>query len=212
MIYVDGFNLYFGMKESGCRKHYWLNVHSLATKLVESRGLIPVATKYFTSRIDGAKPSDPPQIARERDEKRNRQTTFLDALGTLGNVQIIEGKFLTSNEKCYKCKAMVKTPREKMTDVNIATELLVDAFQDKFDVAYVVSGDSDLAPPIVAVRQHFKTKSVYVAFPPSRFSKHLSTVATGYFRINEPMLRASQLPDEIKFPSGVTLRRPPSWR
>jgi len=99
-----------------------------------------------------------------------------------------------------------------MTDVNIATELLMDAFHDKFDIAYIVFGDSDLAPPIIAIREHFKTKSVYVAFPPNRFSQHLATDATGFFRINEPMLRGSQMPDEIDLPSGKKLCRPPQWR
>jgi hypothetical protein len=29
-----------------------------------------------------------------------------------------------------------------MTDVNIATSLIIDAFEDKYDVAFLVSGDS----------------------------------------------------------------------
>ena len=40
---------------------------------------------------------------------------------------------------------------EKMTDVNIATHLIIDAFQDRYDMAMLISGDSDLVPPIKAV-------------------------------------------------------------
>lgn len=39
-----------------------------------------------------------------------------------------------------------------MTDVNIAIQLLGDAFDDKFDVALVISGDSDLTTPVRRVR------------------------------------------------------------
>ncbi|MGH9629467.1 MAG: NYN domain-containing protein [Bryobacteraceae bacterium] len=42
---------------------------------------------------------------------------------------------------------------EKMTDVNIAVELLQDAFQGAFDTAILISADSDLIAPIAAVRR-----------------------------------------------------------
>ena len=42
--------------------------------------------------------------------------------------------------------------KEKGSDVNLATELLVDAFENAFDVAAVISNDSDLVAPIRAVR------------------------------------------------------------
>jgi len=44
---------------------------------------------------------------------------------------------------------------EKMTDVNIATNMMIDAYTNAFDIAYVISGDSDLVPPIRAIRAHF---------------------------------------------------------
>ena len=49
-------------------------------------------------------------------------------------------------------------PKEKMTDVNIATEMLQDAFLDKYDMAMLISGDSDLIPPIRAIHNNFKKK------------------------------------------------------
>ena len=36
-----------------------------------------------------------------------------------------------------------------MTDVNIATQMMIDAFQDKYNMAMLISGDSDLVPPII---------------------------------------------------------------
>jgi uncharacterized LabA/DUF88 family protein len=60
-----------------------------------------------------------------------------------------------------------------MTDVNIAVQLMGDAFDDAFDVALVVSGDSDLTTPIRRVRERFADKRVIVAFPPRRHSAEL---------------------------------------
>ena len=34
IAYVDGFNLYFGLKAKGWKKHYWLDLNGLATSLI----------------------------------------------------------------------------------------------------------------------------------------------------------------------------------
>jgi hypothetical protein len=62
---------------------------------------------------------------------------------------------------------------EKMTDVSVATAMLVDAFTDKFDAAFLISGDSDLAPPIQAIRNYFTNKRVIVIFPPKRIPERV---------------------------------------
>jgi hypothetical protein len=55
-----------------------------------------------------------------------------------------------------------------MTDVNIAVELLGDAYQDKFDTALLISADSDLTTPIEKVHLLFPKKRVISVFPPNR--------------------------------------------
>jgi uncharacterized LabA/DUF88 family protein len=44
---------------------------------------------------------------------------------------------------------------EKGSDVNLASYLLLDAFNREYDLAVVVSNDSDLAEPIRLVRSEF---------------------------------------------------------
>ena len=52
-----------------------------------------------------------------------------------------------------------------MTDVNISVELLADAFQNKFDTALLVSGDSDLTGPIKKIKELFSyVKNITVPF------------------------------------------------
>jgi uncharacterized LabA/DUF88 family protein len=88
----------------------------------------------------------------------------------------------------------------------------VDAFQDQFDVALLVSADSDLVGPVRAVRRLFSRKRVVVAFPPSRSSFALAQAANAQINIRRSVLSKSVFPNEIVKPGGVVLRRPSSWR
>jgi len=201
IAYVDGFNLYFGMKSMGWRRYYWLDVQQLARQLLRPSQQL-VSTKYFTSRVS-ATPGDP--------DKNRRQNTYLEALGTLPDLSIRYGHYLQKRLSCGKCKATWETYDEKMTDVNIAVEMMADAFQDRFDVALLVSGDSDLSAPVEAVSRLFPSKRVVVAFPPNRVSKRLQLIATDSFVIGRRKFALSQLPDEVPKSIGFILRRPASW-
>ena len=200
IAYVDGFNLYFGLKDAGFKRYYWLDVAALAGQLLKP-GQQLAATHYFTARI--------------RDNGRNlndqkRQTTYLEALGVQG-VHSQFGHYLDKQRECRSCKATWTDYEEKMTDVNIAIQLLGDAYEDRFDVALVVSGDSDLTTPIRRIRERFPNKRVIVAFPPKRQSAELKRHANGYLSIGEDKLKASQLPEQLAKPDGFALTRPPTW-
>jgi uncharacterized LabA/DUF88 family protein len=98
-----------------------------------------------------------------------------------------------------------------MTDVNIACQLLSDAFQDNFDVAILITGDSDLVPPIKHVHELFSKKRVVVAFPPNRHTNRLKDVSKGHFAIGKSKILDAQFPDEVTNKSGFKLNRPDSW-
>ena len=99
-----------------------------------------------------------------------------------------------------------------MTDVNIAVEMLADAYEDRFDVALLVSGDSDLADLVSRLPRLFPAKRVVVAFPPRRESKALRKVASGYVFVDRGALLQNQLPDEVVKTDGTVLRRPAEWQ
>ena len=98
-----------------------------------------------------------------------------------------------------------------MTDVNIAVELLTDAFKEDFDLAFLISADSDLVGPIRSIKQLFPKKTVIVAFPPKRFSSVLRDEAHGSSYIARNTLAKSQFPEKITKPDGFVLRRPAQW-
>lgn len=202
VAYVDGFNLYFGLKAKGWKKHYWLDLNRLATSLLKP-GQTLAGVHYFTSRI--------------RDNGRNvadmqRQSDYLDALATLPSLTIHYGHYLQKCRRCHSCGAQWMDYEEKMTDVNIAMQLLADAFEDHFDTALVISADSDLTTPVRQVRARFPAKRVIVAQPPGRNSVQLAGVATAAFTISETKVRQSQLPAAVTTASGYVIYRPSTWR
>lgn len=89
--------------------------------------------------------------------------------------------------------------------------MLMDAYTNAYDTAILVSGDTDLIPPILAIKQHFPDKKIGVAFPPSRHSIALQKVVDFSFIIGKTKLKDSQLPSPILKPDGFQLVRPSSW-
>lgn len=134
-VYIDGFDLYYGMCDALKTNFKWLNVHDLAQKLLKSNQQLN-DVYYFTSVIDN------------NTAKANRQKTYLGALSTLTGVHIIYGQYQKHTVTCNVCQHSWRNDNEKMTDVNIATQMLSDAYNDRFDTAILISGDSDLVPPL----------------------------------------------------------------
>ena len=202
IVYVDGFNLYYGLRSRKWRRYYWLDLRRLAERLLLP-GQRLETVHYFTTRIIG-EPNNP--------GKTTRQNSYLEALGTLDDLEIHFGYFLPKERHCHQCGATVRTYEEKMTDVNIAVQLLMDAHGDRFDTGMMVSADSDLAGPIRSVRNQYPRKRVVAAFPPNRASQVLRQTSTASFSIGRDALRDSQLPERVINSSGHVLQRPDRWR
>ncbi|MCY4283611.1 MAG: NYN domain-containing protein [Gammaproteobacteria bacterium] len=200
-VYIDDFNLYFGLKSKGWKRYYWLNLARLAENLLKpSQNLAMI--RYFTSRISTNSVSP---------GKDKRQATYLEALQTLPDFHIHYGHYLPKKRKCAACGATWETHEEKMTDVNIAVRLLGDAQDNRFDTAIIISGDSDLVPPISDLRNRYPKKNVIVAFPPSRTSQQLRKIAAASFHIGRDKFHHSQFPDRVTKADGYVLERPREW-
>jgi uncharacterized LabA/DUF88 family protein len=192
IVYIDGFNLYYGIRSLG-QSYKWLNAEVLANSFVELNNTI-VSVKYFTTKLNG------------NNEDVYRQAIYLDALKRCcSKTKIIMG-FFTKARKCKNCN--FKNNEEKQTDVNIACEIMQDCYEDNFDIAYLVSGDSDLVSPVKKTLKLGKT--MIIAFPPNRTSKELIKVATSHFYIDGNRLKKCQLPDKI-ITKRNPLKRPEKW-
>ncbi len=197
---MDGFNLYHGLREStNCRHLRWLNLRSLIEGILLPRHVLETVT-FFTSVLT----SDP--------GKERRHRTYLDAL-RWANVEVVEGRFQMDEKQCRaECGKMFWSPVEKLTDVNISTRMVTDAIRDRFDWAYLVSGDADQVPTLIAVRQIAPQKKVRVIFPPRRKSLGLLPYSTStYGELGANTLRANQFDDVFRDHTGRYIRKPQRW-
>lgn len=196
-VYVDGFNIYFGMLEAGLEKLKWLNLRTLTESLLKPNQKLE-EIKYFTSRVSN------------NPDKQKRQSIYLEALESVG-IKIYYGHYQRDKVECKLCGNIWANYNEKMTDVNIATQMIIDAYQDKYDMAMLISGDSDLVPPIKAVHECFSNKRVFVAFPPKRYNSSVALQAKGSLTLGRAKLSKSQFPEEVQKADGFVLKKPAEW-
>ena len=200
IAYIDGMNLYHGLKDRYGPRQHWLNVDALARSvLLRDQQLIRVC--YFTARV------------RNQPASETRQETYLSALAACSQrFTLVEGRFQERIVRCRTCGDVRITYDEKETDVNIAACLIRDAVADAYDTALLLSADGDLVPAVVAARRIAPTKRFVAAFPPRRRSDALRRICDAALTLGDAKIRAAQLPDKIVLASGVVLERPAYWR
>lgn len=199
VAYVDGFNLYFGLREAYGRRYHWLDLQRLVVNLLHHDQQLR-AVHYFTARI------------RDDPDAGSRQSTYLDALTSHSPlVRITEGRFKERPRRCRSCGAGWVVYEEKETDVNIAIAMIKDAARDIYDTAILVSGDTDLRPVVATVKELRPDKRIVLAFPPRRHPQALMRAADAYITIGRARIHDAQLPPKIITRGGVTLNRPVYW-
>lgn len=196
--YIDGFNLYHGLKEKHGRKYLWLDLRQVAQRLTRPTQVLG-NVHYFTAAVR----NDPPA--------QQRQNTYLAALRAHGGVDITLGRYQEKHLACRRCGHTWRSYEEKETDVNIAVTLLADAVDDRFDVALVISADSDLAPAVRTLKRLSPGKRFVSVFPPRRRSDDLRRLADATFTLGDAIIRQSQLPATVT-DGGRAHHRPPTWR
>lgn len=158
-IFIDGSNLYHGLRSNFGR--YDLNFAEFARKLCSSRRLF--RTYYYNALQDQAQR---PEGYREQQEffDRLRETPYLEV--RLGGTKMAQGLTV-----------------EKGVDVMLATDLLYFAWNDFYDAAILVSGDSDFAYALQAVKN--MGKHVEVAYFESGISKDLLDIADNRYLLDQ---------------------------
>jgi len=203
--YVDGFNLYHGMRDSQWKRFYWLNLRHLAEWFLPADAEL-LTLKYFTAMVV------PP--AGDQD-KLKRQERYIDALRTLPNTEIVLGYYMPITRKCPLCHRKYSDFAEKSTDVSIAIQMLSDAHKGNYDDLMLISGDGDLKDALVVIHRDFPDKSIVVIFPPNRSCKEFKRLeAKGTCKclnVTQTELRSSQFPDPVLGIHGYPLKRPTLW-
>lgn len=205
-IYVDGFNLYYRALRGTPYK--WLNLKALCVDLLGPQNTID-HIKYFTARVSGRQDPDEPK----------RQHAYLRALESLPELEIFYGNFITKTKwrPLVLCGGKtgkfvhVHDTEEKGSDVNLAAHLINDGWKNLYDVAVVISQDTDLIEPLRMVREEIGKPVGLVWADGKRANGRLSAAASFVRHITPPRLAAAQFPSTIPTWNGKSIRKPDSW-
>ena len=165
-IYIDGSNLYHGLRDVAGRTS--LDFGRFATKLVGERRLI--RAYYYNAPIDQD---------RDPDTYRSQQK-FFQALRATDYFEVRLGRLV------YLDSWPATPPHEKGIDIKIAIDMLTHGQGHIYDVAILVSGDTDFADAIYAVKE--LGRHVEVALFPSSASERLREAADHTITIDHAFL------------------------
>lgn len=201
IVYVDGFNFYYGLKgDPKWKRYYWLDIVKFFEKFMKpDQELIKV--KYFSARPDNQ-------------EKNARQYAFFQANMENSRFQLILGKYLKKKITCFNCGNIINTYEEKESDVRIATQIVSDSYEKNCDIAIVVSADSDMIPSVELAKQ--AGQKVFIYFPPNHYSSNLAALANGHpiqLSKYESRFRQTLLPDVVHLKEkNYDLSIPEKWK
>jgi uncharacterized LabA/DUF88 family protein len=175
-IFVDGTNFQYGADKI---VHGRIDVPHLARRIAkqlppQEPGHILVKLNYCTAPI-----VDTTGRAFEF------QSVFFESMRQARSVELILGRHdrLKSTARA--------THEEKQTDVNVAIHAVAGAYEDRYDVAMIVTGDTDLVPAMKMVRGLGKSV-IWGRFPLEAHIVDLAKVSDAVFEFNEKFLRTCQ--------------------
>ena len=215
IVYIDGFNLYYRALKG--TSHKWLDVSAMSRAALPSHCTV-TAVNYYTAHVSGR--TDPQAPA--------RQHAYLRAIQTLPDVTVHFGNFLVSQKWAGLVQppdfrpsvalpagqvpqvAFVWKTEEKGSDVNLGVHLVRDAFRGNFEIAAVLTNDTDLVEPVRIVTQELGLPVILLT-PTAKPATSLVKVATGGVRHIQPYLGPCQLPDPVLIPGRKPLAKPSGW-
>jgi len=218
-VYIDGFNLYYGAVKGTPYK--WLDLQALCRRLFPRDNIHRI--RYFTSKVRSTA-KDP--------KKLQRQETYIRALKTIPNLTVHYGVFKTHVKRrvlaCSHCGAdygkglvcphydppqliEVLECHEKGSDVNLGSYLLLDGFRNEFEIAAVISNDSDLATPIRLVRCELGLDVGIVNPRGTRPCAELRTVATFNKTVFKSALKSCQFSAIVYDSHRRAIAKPQDW-
>lgn len=213
VVYVDGFNLYYGVLRGTPFKR--LDLYALFQNHVLEPGTDLEQVRYYTAPVKGSSSDDR--------ASPHRQQCYLRALEAYrgGKVEVVQG-FISRTTPWQRLvsppqgNTNVATVRvfqftERQTDVNLTADLISDAWHGRFEQAVVCSNDTDLVGALRAVRRDHAMLTIGLVAP-LRDERYLSgglrSLAHWSKTLSPAHLASAQLPARIP---GTSLRKPDAW-
>ena len=198
-VYNDGYNLFNAIFDIGWFDAIWVDLELLGQALAARLPGNPRLTMFnhFTARPC----NNPKHISPKADPEVFN--AFVSANSVSSRVTVIRGAFVHRSH----------SHEEKQSDVNLAYQLTADAYQDAFDSAVIISGDTDFLRLIRTLSRTFPQKSFVIASPPgrtNRLAQRLEGEGLQQLKISKEMLLTSQLPPTVVDPKSNERHRAPS--
>ena len=156
MVFIDyqnfNINLQNHFKNNGSKIRS-INYQELA-KTINSK--LPLKSQVIKTYLFAYKPCD--QLMKL--EKYSKYYDWLQKVKTTPYFEVIEGRQELRNIKGVKLDitdSKTYTTEEKETDINLATHMLAKGFQNAYDIAILVSGDTDYIKVVETLHNIGKT-------------------------------------------------------
>lgn len=200
IFYSDGFNLYHAIESLRQPHLKWFSLKALAELAIRQKTERVERVVFFSAT--------PSHLAARFPDKIKRHNTYVRALEATG-VECVLGQFKTRKTRCRQCGHNWTDAEEKETDVHIGARLIRDAYQDNFDVIYLITNDTDLVPAIKMFKADFPDKEIVgLTAPGRRYAGELDAVIDRKQKITAKLLRRCLLPETLTHPDGRVVRRP----
>jgi hypothetical protein len=192
-FYIDGFNLYHAIDEMGLPHLKWLNMRQLCQALLDPAQETLVKVVWCSAQYT----KDTGKMLRHRE--------YVRALKAV-DVTVVLGHFIEEDLRCKAtCRQDYRKSTEKEGDVNVAINLIGDAFMDIYDHAYLVTADSDQAATARYFSENLAPRKLVTIAPPLKsHSKEILKYAHDSKTIPEKMLNACVFPQHVTV-DGVTV-------
>jgi hypothetical protein len=216
IVYIDAFNLYYGALKGkvGTR---WLDLLALSQRLLPQNNIEGIV--YCTAFVR-PRPGNPDQL--------KRQKLYVAALKTIPNLTVYRGAYIPKKKwrplvnpqpgltAQWPTSSWFHDSEEKGSDVNLATRLLVDGYNGRYEAAAVISNDGDLKMPVAVIRQELgvpvtiinphKPRKRSMALSPSPLPPNAK-----YIQLRQSDVVACQFPAAITTATGRQITKPAVW-
>lgn len=190
-VYVDGFNLYHPIKESNLNHLKWASLWELGKLLCESEGATLVKVVFCTA------------VPKHLPDSRDRHNKF-NAAQIAEGVKVIKGHHVPEPDRGGYS--------EKQSDINVALSLITDGIDDIYDVAFLISADSDQVATAKFFNERLKPKGKVMfavipftkTFPPDYVGLGIEERA-----VTIEMLESCVMPEGVKGKTGTIFRPEP---
>ncbi len=216
-VYVDGFNLFYGILKKSPYK--WLNLKKLCQNILREEYSIE-SINYYTARVsDTINPGS-----------SKRQQIYINALQTIPELKVHYGNFIFHEKYLRKVErpkdskkgnfhkapelltkeyALVLHPEEKGSDVKLATHLLNDAWNNRYDAAIVITNDTDLVEPMKLVLRERKKQVIVVNPTKNKVAGSIRKIKPTFVtQLSSKRLKEAQFPDNIP---STDITKPNEW-